>query len=260
MTTPRVFTLTTFLLATTSLFAQQYKNLTSVATFKVAPGKTDAFVERGKAFGPLLDKLVDSGVVLAYGVDVDILHVPGGSNIAFWVDVPDFAALAKEEGAIQEFLKANPAMMQDLAGMSDMSAHRDFIVRAWEENHRAAPAGATPIEDFDMVDVKPERMREFLELFRKYDKPVLDQLVADGVIYGYLLGTEAVHTMKPGFVWQVTTMPDLGAKDKVRAAFSEAMKKLPDAEREMLDRMFYEMVDYSTHRDDLAVSVVFRQK
>jgi DNA-binding Lrp family transcriptional regulator len=258
--TPRVFTLTTFLLATMSLSAQQYKNLTSLATFKVAPGKQDAVVERGKAFVPVLDKLVASGVVLAYGIDVDMLHVPGENNIVFWADVPDFASLAKEEEAIDEFLKANPGVMADLVSMSDPSTHSDLILRAWEEGHRAAPAGAMPVEDIDMVRAKPERMEEYLEMFRKYDKPVLDKLVADGVIYGYGLYTEAVHTMKPGFVWQVTTLPDLGAKDKVRAAFSEAWKKLPDGERQMLDKVFFDMADYSTHRDDLAVSVVFRQK
>jgi hypothetical protein len=103
-------------------------------------------------------------------------------------------------------------------------------------------------------------MEEYLELFRKYDKPVLDKLVADGVIYGYVLLTEAVHTMKPGFVWQVTTLPDLGAKDKVRAAFSESWKKLPDGERQMLEKVAFDMADYGSHRDDLALSVVFRQK
>ena len=258
--TARVFTLTTFLLATMSLSAQQYKNLTSLATFKVAPGKETAFVERGKAFVPVLDKLVDSGVVLAYGIDVDMLHVPGSNNVVFWADVPDFAALTKADAAIDGFLKSDPAVMADLFSMSDPSAHSDYILRAREEGHRAAPAGAMPVQDIDMIQAKPERMEEYLELFRKYDKPVLDKLVADGVIYGYVLLTEAVHTMKPGFVWQVTTLPDLGAKDKVRAAFSEAWKKLPDGERQMLDKVAFDMADYGSHRDDLALSVVFRQK
>ncbi len=259
--TARAFTLATFLLATTmSLSAQQYKNLTSVATFKVAPGKEAAFVEKGKAFVPVLDKLVDSGVVLAYGLDVDMLHVPGENNIAFWADVPDFTAMAKADAAIDDFMKANPALMSDLFSMSDPATHRDFMVRAWEEGHRPAPAGATPVEDFDMVQVKPDRMEEFIAMFRKYDKPVLDKLVADGVIYGYSLDTEAVHTMKPGFVWQVTTMPDLGAKDKVRAAFAEAWKQVPEGEQKGLDKLYYDMIELGSHRDDLAVSVVFRQK
>ena len=258
--TSRVFTLTTFLLATMSLSAQQYKNLTSLATFKVAPGKEAAFLERGKAFVPVLDKLVDAGVVLAYGIDVDMLHAPGVNNVVFWADVADFTALAKADDAIDGFMKSNPSLMADLFSMSDASTHADLVLRAWEEGHRAAPAGAMPVQDIDMVQLKPERMQENLALFRKYDKPVLDKLVADGVIYGYSILTEAVHTMKPGFVWQVTTLPDLGAKDKVHAAFVEAYKNLPDGERAMLDKVASDMTEEGSHRDDLALSVVFRQK
>jgi DNA-binding Lrp family transcriptional regulator len=260
MTKTRVFAAATFLVAAVSLPAQQYKSLTSVATFKVAPDKVDAFVARGKAFVPTLDKLLDAGVITAYGIDVDMLHVPDSNNVVFWVDSPDFTSLAKSEDAIEEFMRANPTVMQDIHSMTDMSTHRDFIVRSWEENHRAVPAGATPVSDFDMVRVKPQRMEEYIELFRKYDKPVLDKLIADGVIYGYTLDTEAVHTMQPGFVWAIVEMPDLGTKDKVRAAYGEAMKKLPDGEQKLLESTYFEMVDFSTHRDNLATSVVFRQK
>jgi hypothetical protein len=260
MTKTRVFSVATFLLAAVSLSAQQYKSLSTVATFKVAPDKEDAFVERGKAFVPVLDKLLTEGVITAYGIDVDMLHVPGENNVAFWADTPDFTSLAKANAAIEEFIKANPTLMQDIHSMTDMSTHRDLIIRNWDENHRAVPAGAHPVGDMDVVQVKPDRMEEYLGLLRKYDKPVLDKLVADGVIYGYYFSTEAVHTMKPGMIWEIIEMPDLGAKDKVRAAYMEAMKKIPDAEQKMLDKAYFDMVDYSTHRDDLSVSVVYSQK
>src|SRR5271157_2374499 len=100
--TARLLAATTLLFAATTLSAQEYKYLTSVASFKVAPGKDAAFVEKGKAFTATLDKLMESGVVLAYGIDVDMLHVPGENNVAFWVEVPNFDALQKEENAIQE--------------------------------------------------------------------------------------------------------------------------------------------------------------
>jgi len=260
LTTPRAFTLATFLLAGVTLSAQQYKNLTMVSTFKVAPGKEGAFVERGKSIAPVLDKLLDSGVVLAYGVDVDILHVPEANNVVFWADVPDFAAVDKAEAAIDDYLKANPSVMTDLFAISDPAAHHDYILRAWETGYRAAAAGAKPVEDIDFIRVKPERTEEAIGLFRRYDKPVLDKLVADGVIYAYGLYTEAVHTTGPGALWQVVTLPDLAAKDKVRAAFAEARKTMADTEREIVDRVFDEMADYSSHRDELAVSVVFRMK
>jgi hypothetical protein len=258
--TARLLAATTLLFAATTVFAQEYKYLTSVATFKVAPGKDGPFVEKGRAFAAPLDKLMESGVVLAYGIDVDMLHVPGDNNVAFWVEVPNFDALQKEENAIQEFIKANPALIQELASLTDMSAHHDLVIRTREENHRSIPADAHPIWDFDVQRIKPGRGQDFMGLFRKYDQPVLDKLVADGVIYAYEVDSEAVHTMAPGLVWTIVGMPDLGTKDKVNAAFDEAEKKLPEAERNMLEKLYYEIVVPEAHRDNLAVSVVYKAK
>jgi len=55
-------------------------------------------------------------------------------------------------------------------------------------------------------------------------------------------------------------MPDLGTKDKVNAAFDEAEKKLPEAERNMLEKLYYDIVVPEAHRDELATSVVFKMK
>jgi hypothetical protein len=258
--TTRLYAAMIMLLAATTLSAQQYKSLTSVAAFKVMPGKEAAFVEKGTAFGPVLDQLMASGTVLGYGMDVDVLHVPGETNVAFWVTVPNYDALDKEEAAIQEFIKSNPGVMQELVAMTDPAAHHDLVIRTREEAHKSAPAGARPMEDFDIVRVKEGRIQDFMGLFHKYDKPVLDKLVADGVIYAYELDSEAVHTMEPGLLWTILTMPDLGAKDKVAAAFEEAEKNLPEAERNMIEKLYYDMIVPGSHRDSLSRSVVFKVK
>ena len=131
-----------------------------------------------------LDKLLASEVVLSYGIDVEMLHVPGQNNVAFRVVVPNYDAQKKKS----------------------------------------------------------------------------DKLVADGVIYAYELDTEAVHTTAPGAVWTFVTMPNLAAKDKVNAAFEEAEKMLPEAERNMLDKLYYDIVDSAAHRDSLAVREVYKTK
>lgn len=243
-----------------ALSAQQPKSLVAVASFKVSPGKESAFVAKGKAFEPLLDKLIASGVVNAYGMNVSMLHVPDRNNVDFWVEVPDFAALDKEEKALEEFEKANPALMGDLRSMSDPATHHDLIIGVREGNFGSVPAGSMPVTDFDVVRLQPGRMDEFMELVRKYDKPVLDKLVADGVIYGWEVDTEAVHTMAPGLVWFLVTMPDLGTKDKVEAAFTASFKNLPEGERNMVEKTYRELVVPGSHRDDLAVSEVFKTK
>ena len=258
--TTRLFAAIALLSAAATLSAQQYKYLVTVATFKVAPGKENAFVDRGKVVTPVLDRLMTSGTVLAYGMDVDLLHVPGENNVAFWAVVPNYEALEKEETAIQDYEKAHPAFMQDLMSMSDPSTHHDLLIRCREENHKAVPAAAKPIGDFDIDRVKPGRMNEYLGVFRKYDKPVLDKLVADGVIYAYEIDTEAIHTMEPGLVWTILTLPDLAARDKVAAAFDEAEKNLPEVERNLLEKLYLDLVVPGAHRDSLTRSVVFKQK
>jgi len=243
-----------------SLSAQSPKTLTSVSTFHVAQSKVPTFLNRCKAINPTLDKLMEAGTVLSYGVDVDMLHVPGSNNVAIWVTVPDFAALGTLEKAIEEFGKANTATMGDIYSMSDAATHHDFVVRSNEARLGKVPANAMPLNDFDVITVKPGQMQKFMELFRKYDKPVLDALVDSGVIYGYSVDTEAVHTMKPGTVWTIVIMPDLGAKDKVAAAYQAASKKLSEAERTKLEQDSEALVEPGSHRDSLAVSMIFKQK
>ena len=258
--TKRLLAVTTMLFAATTMSAQGYKHLTSVATFKVTPGAESAFVDKGKAFIPTLDKLMADGVVLGYGMDVDMLHVPGDNNVAFWVVVPNYDALEKEENAIESFIKANGPLMRDLTALTDMTAHRDLVVRTREEGHRATPAGIQPIADFDIVRVKPGHMQDYMTMFRKFDQPVYDKLVADGVIYAYEVDVEAVHTMEPGLVWTIVSMPNLGAKDKVNAAFEEARKKLAEGEQDLIEKAYQDMVVPGSHRDSLSTSVVFRMK
>ena len=250
------------LFAAAALQAQSTPPLTSVSLFKVSPGNINSFVEKGKAFAPALDKLMASGVITGYGIDVDILHDPAAQNVVFWVSAPNFAAVAKSNQAIDDFLKANPALAKEIYSLTDMATHSDLIVQSLEtrQSQKPVPAGAVPVTDFDMVALKPGKTQEYLALFRKYDKPVLDKLVDDGTIMGYSFDTEAVHTMKPGMVWQIVLMPDLGTKDKVRAAEREAYMKLPEAERNMLDRMSEELTEPGSHRDSLSEGVFFKTK
>jgi hypothetical protein len=226
----------------------------------VSPDNVEAFVAKGKQIAPTLDKLMAAGVVNAYGIDVDLLHVPDATNVALWVDVTNFAALGQLEKAIEEFGKANAATMKDLRGLSDPASHQDLVIRTLEGRSKPAPAGSMPIADFDLIRVKPGRGGDYMELFRKYEKPVYEKLIDDGVIYSYSVNVEAVHTMKPGLIWTIVGMADLGAKDKVQAAFRAASEKTSEDERNLVDKMYEEVVEPGSHRDSLAVSVVYKSK
>jgi hypothetical protein len=55
-------------------------------------------------------------------------------------------------------------------------------------------------------------------------------------------------------------MPDLGAKDKVTAAFGAAYKSLPESEQNSFDKQYQELIVPGSHRDELAISLVFKTK
>ncbi len=248
------------LLAASSTYGQSKPQpLTSVAMFKVTPDKMGAFMDVMKLFPPALDKLLAAGTIQAYGVDSDILHGEG-PNVEFWISGADFAAIDAAHKAVQSVITANPEKMNTAWGTTDFAAHRDLIVRSVESNHGKVPAGALPITDFGMQKVKPGRAAVARTLFSHHEKPVLDKLVADGAIYGYSFDVEAVHTSAPGTMWLIVNLPNLAAKDKVRAAFNAAWEKMPETEREAIDKVYDDTFDASAHRDFLTEALIFKAK
>jgi len=248
------------LLAASACFGQQTETpLTSVALFKVTPDKIAAFMDVMKLFTPELDKLLAAGTIRGYGVDSDIVHT-GEPNVAFWISSSNFTTLAESEKAVQSVIRGNPDKMKTAWGLSDFAAHRDLIVRSVESNYGRVPEGALPVSDFDARKIKPGKSSSVLMMFRHFDKPILDKLVADGVIYGYSLDVEAVHTMEPGMSWFITVLPSLGAKDKVRAAYNAAFEKLSASERDAMQKMEDDMFVPGSHRDSLSEALIFRTK
>jgi len=111
-----------------------------------------------------------------------------------------------------------------------------------------------------MFKIKPGKQAIARMLFRHFEKPVLDKLVADGVIYGYSMDVEAIHTEEIGSVWYLAVLPDLGAKDKMRAAFAAARAKMSDNDRDALDEIEKDIYVMSAHRDSVSEALIFKSK
>lgn len=248
------------LLAAGSLFAQPAEApLTSVALFRVQPDKMERFVEMVQLVTPALEKLRQSGTVLGYGLDSDVLHQQG-PNVALWVSVRHFAGVAESDKAVQAALRANAERMKDLYTISTFDDHRDILVRSVESGQGKVPDGALPFTFFQQEKVKPGKMPVARMMFRHHEKPVLDRLIQEGAIYGYAMDVEAVHTMEPGSVWYLILAPDMGAMDKVRAAFAAAAEKMTASEREAVEQMENEVFDRKAHRDSISRALIFKSR
>ncbi len=242
-------------------FAQQPQPLTYVALFRVEPGNTAAFLAVAKEYTPTMDKLFADGVITAYGVDVDYLHRPNVSNVAFWYTTNNYANLSKAESEVMAFQAKSPETVKKTAALTDLSKHQDLIMKSLESNHAGAGScGKTPVSLFNLDLVKPGKMQSYLGAFRSTQKPILDQLVKDGVVCSYSLDVEDFHSMTPGSTWGIVTIPDLAAMDKLDAAFEAAEAKLAAGDRAARQLQRVDQVDLSKHEDSISTSVIYKSK
>lgn len=234
--------------------------VTMMSHFKVPIDKVGAFTEKGKQFVPVLDSLFSAGTIFAYAIDVDYLHSPGGVNVTFWYTAANMADLGKAEAAIHEFIGKNPQLMAELNALSDMSQHRDVIVRSPVISMNSSSACAAKLGTSTTEKVKQGRIGDDVALFNKYWKGEMDALVKSGVICAYGYDVESFHTTAPGMTFRWVLMPDLGAFDKLRAASQAAWAKLSESEQKLLEAFDEANYDASAHRDNLSSMVVYKSK
>jgi hypothetical protein len=255
------FVLSGTLLACAALAQEGPKPLLHVAIFKVQLGKTAAWAaSMKKIYVPMFEKLMADGAVQGYGIDLDVLHQAGMPNASAWYTVDDYAGYDKVQSAIEQTQAANAAVMQEIADLSDMDKHYDLLLRIESGNGKPVAAGSRPYTAVSSWKVKPGKAEAFRKGFDKYEKPVLDKLVANGVIHSYQLLTEAVHSSAPGTHWLAVVEPSLASEDKVDAAFREDEKKRSELERSTLETEFREMIEMGAHRDFLMRATVFVSK
>jgi len=126
-----------------------------------------------------------------------------------------------------------------------------------------ASAGALLAEDQPTVytrvglwQVKREMWPAFVKYFEKYDQPVMEKMMAAGVINEWGIDATALHSPE-GYThstWYAAT--SYAALAKVDAAYEEQSKKLGEKESARVDAEFAAMI--TKHRDDMLSSVYQR--
>jgi hypothetical protein len=246
--------------------------------YTVNPGKEAQFLELVKTVGaPVRDKLMADGVVLAWGVHAGFLRAPGNSTHTIWYSVADWSGIEKVDSALraqiakldEEAMKSGTAKKGASSGTGvsarlmetvDVSKTRDYLTRdlVFVTGTGAPPAGVLPWTRYNYVKVKPGKGSDFRKTWEKYNKPVLDKLVADGVVLAYGLAVEEVRTDGEftHFVWYATK--DLGAFEKVRAAYTADRDKRSQEEQDAITAEFLKTIDPDASRSEVGRSLMFR--
>jgi hypothetical protein len=272
------FCLLAILLSCISSAAQQAKPQPLIFwyVYTIQPGKEDEFMDLVKTVGqPVRDKLMADGVVQAWGVQASLLRVPGQGTHWIWYVVADWSGIDKVDAAMRAQIakfssndsaatagkkgqKPAASVNDRLQEMADMSKTHDYVTRELVSNESSTtPAGVLPYTRYGFVKVKPGKGGDYRKAWEKYNKPVYDKLIADGVILGYGLDVEEVRTSGEftHFTWVDTK--DLAAMDKLRAAFIADRERRTQEEQDAISNLFGSLLDADASRATVARSLIF---
>lgn len=238
-----------------SVAAQDMEPITYMSEFKVKPGQESKVIELIKKYDkPLFDRLQAEGAVLGWGLDTRVIHEEGAATHMLWWATPDYSGMDKVFAGFAA-MKVTDEDEKAFETAIDLDKHRDYITRSIISNVREEEPAGTVYTTWSFVKVKTGKSSEWRKFFEKYNKPVLDSLVADGTLYGYGVDVEDFHTEDPNWraVWLLTT--SLGAFDKIDAAFEKAREEMSEEAREAIGNTYRKLTDPSEHRDSLWRSI-----
>jgi hypothetical protein len=257
----------------------QPQPLTFFYGYTVNPGKEEEFMNLVKTVGaPVRDKLMAEGVVLAWGLETPVLRYPGGTTHLVWFSVANWSGvekvlngmeaqlqkLATEESKRTESAhaakqKPAPTTAERMRETLDMTKTRDYLSRDIISNFGAQPAaGVLPMTRYNFIKVQPGKAAEYRRAWEKYNKPVYDKLVTDGVLLAYGLAVEEVKTDGDftHFVWMATT--DMSGLDKIGPAFNADRQRRSEEERNSIMGLFASLTEQDKNRSIVTRSRIFR--
>jgi hypothetical protein len=250
----------------------QPQPLTFYYDYKINPGKEEEFMGLIKTVGaPVRDKLMADGVVLAWGMETPVLRYPGGTTHLIWFSVANWDGVdkvlsgmeaqlskiaAEEARATQSKTKTTAERTREII---DMSKTRDWLTRDIVSNYGPPPAaGVMPITRYNFIKVKPGKGADYRRTWEKYNKPVFDKLVADGVVLAYGLAAEEVKTDGEftHFVWMATA--NMAGLDKIGAAFAADRARRTEDERNTMSELFTSALEPHSSRSLVTRTRIFR--
>lgn len=230
--------LATLLLTAISATAQQTHRITYVAEFQIRWGQGSEHIGLTRKYDkPMLDGLFADGTVLDWGEDVAIMKREGIATHRVWVSTPDYTSMEKVIAGFNRMQtpQEDVARYLEVANLSKL--HERYFRSILFSGPRVSPARSLTI--YSVVKVNTGKDDDWLALFERHRKPLLDKWLAEGVVHSYGVNVEDLHTESLGGRWIWVTVTNLAQADTILAEFDRAAT----------DPAFAALTDLSAHRD-----------
>ena len=216
---------------------------TYVAEWTIARDQWQGYAEWGtKNHKPILERLGADGTLLDWGFFETYIHTEGSATHGLWWTSATFAGVEK---ARVELLKA-PFHPAAAAG-----AHRDYLFRTSQGGRRSGAVSGGFLY-VNTQEIRAGQGGDWMELWKKNNQPILDELLGKGSLASYAIHYEDVHTAPISLRYLVTVSTGAAAEDQIEAAFAAASAKRGEAESEALGRLMRDLTVPESHRDYLA--------
>jgi hypothetical protein len=199
--------------------------------------------ELEKNVRPVLEKLMRDGTIFDFGVYTTIVKEDEGITHGYWFEIPTLPSLSTALNALSNL---PPSAIANSA-----SKQHDFLFRILLRESRAG-SGKNGIFYLNSTLLQLGKRDEWREWWDKYQKPMYDQFLGDGLITSYEIDTGEVHTMDPGWVYLAYVSPDLAAVDKINNAFRIRVEKRAAEENQAINSALQAIAVAGSHRDYMA--------
>jgi hypothetical protein len=168
----------------------------------------------------VLEKALASGTLVGFGDDAYVIHEADGATHDNWWSAMSMAGVLD---VLDEIYKAGGAAAPVLAGAI---RHWDSLYVSHYYNwHPGSWKGA--YTHWAGYPLKADAPHDAVDVLAKgFIVPLLEKLLADGVIVEYKIDVEAIHTEAPAFAVVYVT-PTAAGLDTVDAAVRETLRNAP---------------------------------
>ena len=189
---------------------------------------------------PVFAHAFAGGTLIGYGDDETVVHTADGYTHDGWFSSMSMAGLLQTLADLMQGGSTTGAVF------ASATKHADEILSsryyAWKSGSWKGAYTHTAV--YKLKDSAPNDAVDVLA--RNFIVPLMDKLLAQGVIIEYEIDEQAIHTDAPSLFFLDFITPTAEGQDQVLKALGEAVKGEP-----LSLPAFDSMVDFSAHRDYL---------